>query len=477
MDFTTNTKIRRWSDLPGPKGVPLLGNALQLKEDLFHLQFEEWAKTYGPQCGFKLGTIPVFLIADANLSHKALKMRPGAFRRMSKIEQVFREFDGHNVFSSEGEEWRAQRRVAARTLALKSLRGYYPVIHDVAKRLLTHWNRACDRGTSIDIQGDLLRYTIDVTTTLAFGRDVNTIDGGADILQDKIATIFPVLVNRVKSVIPYWRWFRLPQDRKFDRALQELREWMSTTIGNRRSELSEDPEAIHGNFLDSMLSSPDHKGGSFDENLVLSNALFMLMAGEDTTANTIAWAIHHLCDAPPAYAQRIREEADRVLGSAPLVMTLADSDELLYAGAVANETLRLRPVAPFVMMEATEDVIVENLDVRKGEVILSLFRPPAMHADTTHAPTQFLPDRWLTEDIASINKLNAAFMPFGAGPRICPGKALSLLSMRVVISMLYKNFDVHRIGRSADVSEVFRWTMAPVGLNVRLTRRADASLS
>ena len=65
----------------------------------------------------------------------------------------------------------------------------------------------------------------------------------------------------------------------------------------------------------------------------------------------------------------------------------------------------------------------------------------------------------------------AAHIPFGSGPRICPGRSLALLEMRVVLAALYRNFDVARVGATTDVKEVTAFTMMPVGLRVRLTRR------
>jgi cytochrome P450 len=96
-------------------------------------------------------------------------------------------------------------------------------------------------------------------------------------------------------------------------------------------------------------------------------------------------------------------------------------------------------------------------------------RPAAVdEANFVDAP-DFRPDRWLG-DVGGAHNVSA-HMPFGSGPRLCPGRSLALLEMNALLSMLYKNFDVERVGASSEVSELFGVTMSPKGLRVRLSRR------
>jgi cytochrome P450 len=85
----------------------------------------------------------------------------------------------------------------------------------------------------------------------------------------------------------------------------------------------------------------------------------------------------------------------------------------------------------------------------------------------------FRPARWLDAGAAGGAHDPSANVPFGSGPRICPGRTLALLEMKVVLAMMFGDFDVERVGSAADVKEVFAFTMAPVGMRVRLHRRAS----
>jgi cytochrome P450 len=145
----------------------------------------------------------------------------------------------------------------------------------------------------------------------------------------------------------------------------------------------------------------------------------------------------------------------------------------VYAGAVANESMRLRPVAPFVLLEANSDRVIADIAIPQGTWVALLTRPPVLDPHNFAEPDQFRPERWLEQSNTTPHE-KSAHMPFGSGPRICPGRSLALLEMKVLLAMLYHSFDVERVGSSADVRERFAFTMSPEGLKVRLKNRRPA---
>jgi cytochrome P450 len=194
----------------------------------------------------------------------------------------------------------------------------------------------------------------------------------------------------------------------------------------------------------------------------------MLLAGEDTTAYTLAWAIHHLCDNAGA-VRALQAEVDagpRAEIARGVPASFEAANQLAYAAAVAQESMRLRPVAPVIIFEAIVDTVIGDVSVAAGTAIVALLRPPVLEAERFHQPEAFLPERWL----AGAHE-PAAHMPFGSGPRICPGRSLALLEMKLLLSTLYGAFDVERDGDSREVREQFAFTMSPAGLKVRLRRR------
>ncbi|MGQ0648037.1 MAG: cytochrome P450 [Gemmatimonadaceae bacterium] len=473
---TPETLVRRSiADLPCPTGLPIVGNLLQIDLARFHLKLEEWAREYGPLMTYRMGPKTIVLIADRELNEQILRARPEDFRRASTLEPIFAEMGVAGVFSAEGKAWRPQRRLTMEALSHRNLKGFYPTLESVARRLRARWERKAAAGATLDLAEELKRFTVDVTTSLAFGVDTNTIEQqeGEDLLQRKLGLVFPAFSRRLFALIPTWRWVRMPRDRRLDRALAELREWLSAHIADARKRLDADPDrAEHpANFLESMIASRDAEGRPFSDDVIFGNAMTMLLAGEDTTAYTLVWAVHQLCDAPEAVA-RLRHEADALLGGEPMAPDIATADRLAYAGAVANEAMRLRPVAPFLVLEANRDVVVGDVAIPQGTWVSLLTRLPAIDSRHFAAPDEFRPERWMGEGATRGAHEPSAHIPFGSGPRICPGRTLAMLEMKVVLSMLFTGFDVERVGEARDVTELFAFTMAPQGVRVRLRLRS-----
>ncbi len=456
--------------------MPIVGNALQLDLDRLHVVLERWAAQYGKMFTFRLGIDRALVLSDPELTHQVMRSRPETFRRTTKVQRVFEELGVNGLFSAEGPAWRPQRRLAMEALAHRNLRGFFPTLCTVAARLQHRWERAADSGEPLDMVEELKRFTVDVTTTLTFGHDINTVeDAGGDVIQRKLELVFPAFNRRLFALVPLWRIVRMPRDRRLDRALGELRVWIEGLVRDARARLAADPvrQAEPAHFLEAMLIARDDTGKPFSDDTIFANLMTMLLAGEDTTAYTLAWAIHHLCDNLGA-VRALQAEVDaapRAEIARGVPASFESANQLAYAAAVAQESMRLRPVAPVVIFETIVDTVIGDVAVPAGHSIVTLLRPPVLEAERFHHPEAFLPDRWLDGVQLGAHE-PAAHMPFGSGPRICPGRSLALLEMKVLLSTLYGAFDVERDGDGKDVREQFAFTMSPVGLKVRLHRRA-----
>jgi cytochrome P450/nitrite reductase/ring-hydroxylating ferredoxin subunit len=468
----TARATRTLRDLPGPPSLPILGSAHLVNPSAMHLQMDGWAKKYGTPFKIRLGPMWFVAFSDVASMMPALRDRPEAFRRTSAVAPLFRELGIAGVFSAEGARWRAQRRLSMEALSQRHLRAFFPALAAVAERLRGRWGRAAERGDRLDLPAELKRFTVDVTTRLVFGYDLNTLEESGDVIQDKLELIFPTLNRRLFSAFPIWRWFRTPSDRRVDRAVADIRLWIAGLVEKARARVAEDPSRAESpaNLLEAMVAARDEKGQPFDDQTLFGNAMTMLLAGEDTTAYTLAWAVHHLSDAPSEVAA-LREEIDGELGEAPVPATLEAASRLAYAGGVANEAMRLRPVAPFLGLEALVDTTLGDVEIPRGTSVVCMTRTPGVAPENFGDPHAFRPARWLDPKATAGAHDPSALLPFGSGPRICPGRSLALLEMKIVLATLYKSFDVERVGRSEDVREVLAFTMKPEPLEVRLRPR------
>jgi len=193
---------RTLDDLPGPRGLPFLGNIHQLDLTKLHLVLERWAAQYGPVYLFKMGSARVVALSNPKWCDQVLRARPETFTRHSRTATVSSEMGIDGAFSAEGDAWRPQRRLATLALAQRHLRGLYPKLQTVATRLKKRWERLADAGLPLDVLDELKRFTVDVTTLITFGHDVNTVEQGDDVIQRKLEIVLPEFSRRLFALFP-----------------------------------------------------------------------------------------------------------------------------------------------------------------------------------------------------------------------------------------------------------------------------------
>ena len=464
---------RALHDLPGPDGFPILGNLLQLNLKQLHAVLEKWAGIYGSLYQFRIAHKPVVAVSAPDLINEVLKKRPAAYRRLASIEPVLKEMGINGVFSAEGDQWIRQRRTAMQALNTAHLRTFFPTLVTMTHRLFGRWDHAVRHGRSIDVPGDLMRYTIDVTSTLAFGYDVNTLEDKGDDLQTHLEKVFPMVNKRINAPFPYWHFIKMPEDRALDEALIAIRKALAGFIVHSRARLAQNPllAAHPTNFLEAMLAAREGGDADMTDDEIFGNVLTMLIGGEDSTAATMAWMLHFLTEYPETQA-RLQAEVDEVLGRGRLLHQFQDAERLTYLEAVSFETMRLKSVFPILFLGANKDVELGGVQIPEGTAIFLLTRHCGMQEREFKEPDHFLPDRWL-EGAGHANGGHnpKAFVPFGAGPRFCPGRNLALLEMKSAMAMLCRNFSVTKSADAKPVEEQFGFLMSPNHLSIEFTPR------
>ena len=460
---------RKFRDLPGPVGLPFLGNLHQVRFERLHLVLEEWALRYGPIYRMAMGPRPQAVVSDPGAIRRMLSRRPHGFRRASPLGPVAEEMGLLGVFAAEGEDWRRQRRIVSAALNPEKLRHFFPKLARSVERLRGRWEGLADKGEPFDPGEDLMRFTVEVTMQLALGVALGASEATGRRIRRHLDKIFPVLHRRVNMPFPYWRWFSLPSDRALEGALAELGAQVRGMIRTTRERMDADParRASPGNFLETLLAAPEDEEPGFSDEEIFANAVTLLLAGEDTTANTLAWTIHYFTRYPEHFA-RAREEVDATLGPARAIETIEQTERLAFLDAFCEEVMRLRPVAPIIALEPIAEEDVLGCRIPGGTPTLLLTR----HAATDGGGSaRFEPER------RPAPQKEAAFFPFGGGPRLCPGRNLALLEMRAVLAMLCRNFDVEPASPIENVGERLAFTMAPVNLSVRLKHRSGSGSS
>jgi cytochrome P450 len=346
----------------------------------------------------------------------------------------------------------------------------------MTERLLLRLREAAGTGAALDLQTILMRYSVDVTASLAFGIDVNTMEQSKDALQDHLDTVFPTLMRRVNAPFPLWRYVSLLADRAFDRHLAACHAAVASFVRTARERMAGNPglAAQPTNLLEAMLAARDAEGGGLTEAEVAGNVFTMLLAGEDTTANTLAWTLHLLHTHPDAW-RAVVAEADAALGADALPRSMQAVAGLAVAEDCANESMRLRPVAPTSYLENNVATELGGVALPAGTFVICAMRSGAVDPLVAPDAAASRPSRWRGTGAAD-RALTAATMPFGGGPRICPGRFLAMLEMKMVLATIARNFELAEVGTvdGTPPRERMAFAMSPVGLRLRLAPRRDA---
>jgi cytochrome P450 len=444
-----------------------------------HQQLEAWCEEFGPFFKLRLGRRKILVVGDHAAVASMLRDRPEGFKRTSRLEAIGKEMGlTPGLFGANGEDWRRQRRMVMASFDPAHVKAYFPSLCKVAARLGSRWTLAAREGRAIDLQADLMRYTVDTIAGLAFGAEVNTLESDGDVIQQHLDKIFPALFRRMIAPLPLWRVLPTAEDRALRRGVTAVNEAVATFIAEARRRMEADPDLrVHPrNLLEAMIAAADAPDSGISDLQVAGNVLTMLLAGEDTTANTIAWMIDLLWRHPAALARAAAEVRGVLQGNPePTFEQIAHLD---YVEACAHETMRLKPVAPQIGLQATRDTVVGDVLLPAGAVAMCVMRRDSVSDRHVPDAASFVPERWLAEGDpgALAGSAKRTSMPFGAGPRICPGRYLALLEMKMAMAVLLGRFDIERVDTPDGLAarELLQFTMTPVGLRMRLRERAAA---
>lgn len=466
---------RRLRDLPSPPRWPWLGQLPLLRPLRAHLQFEAWARELGTPYRLDLGpSLRASVWDDFNLLQQLSRERPHEYTRGLTLQPVFAEMGLNGLFSVEGEAWHAQRRLIMQALSSTHVRGWFGILHDITARFLRVCERAADLGEVVEMSGLLKRYTVDVTSALAFGENPNTLECADDPIQRELEVIFPMIQRRALSPLAYWRWMKLPADRRLDRALRRVHAYARERIVGARTRLAQDPPPAEAprNALEAMLLRQQEL--RLSEADIVANVVTLLLAGEDTTAHSLAWTMLYLC-ADPDLQTRMAARAQAALGAAKICPDADVLHGLDDFEPLALEAMRLRPVVPFNSFTTTRDAVIGGVQVPARTVLFFLKRPAMLDPANFEKPGHYDPERWRRDhrrdaDNAAVHE-SRAFVQFGAGPRVCPGRHLATVEMRLVLSTLLRHFKLELAVDPAAIQEVNSFTMMPSQMPLRLQRR------
>jgi len=368
---------------------------------------------------------------------------------------------GNGLLTAEGDEWRLQRRTLAPLFAPRHVAGFLPAMAEAAERLVRRLRRR--DGAVVDAALETTRVTLDVLERTIFtqgvAKDPDALGRAITRYFEALGPLDPLDVFGLPDWIPRLGRLRArPAIRYFEEMVDDL-------IGRRRA-LVESGAAAPRDLLTLLLEAADPETGRGLSDLeVRANVVTFIGAGHETTANALAWSLYLLSQAP-SVRERLEGEVD-ALGDAPLDAPALD--RLVFVRAVIEEAMRLYPPVPFMGRTPVREDRIGNLRIPKGSLVA--IAPWVLHRHKTlwRDPGAFDPDRFLPENRGGIDRF--AYLPFGAGPRVCIGASFALQEAVAVLAILVRGVRLDLV-EGAAVRPLHRVTLRPQGgLPMRVTAR------
>src|SRR5438132_6005386 len=408
---------------PGPKGTPIMGVMREFNRD--SLGFIERAqRDYGDIVWMRFLYVPALFLYHPNEIEYVLATNAKNFiKSMSLRSNFFQRLVGNGLLTSQGDEWKRQRRLTSPAFHRERIAGYAGTMVDYTKRLTANWRE----GETRDVHRDMMRLTLEIVVRCLFSADVsNDVDEVGATLGELVkpfarqATLKWILNNRLPT--PYHIHFhRLAK--KIDRVVYRI-------IAERHAGGSD-----KGDLLSTLLAVRDEDGSQMTDRKLRDEVMTLFLAGHETTALTLAWSWYLLGQHPEIEA-RFHAELDRVLGDRE--PTLADLPQLKYTEQIAKECMRLYPPAYGLGREAIEDCEIGGYRVPSGTQVFmfqwATQRDPRFYDE----PLAFKPERWTNEFIERLPKY--AYFPFGGGPRACIGASFATMEIILCLATIAQRF-------------------------------------
>ncbi|AVH93859.1 cytochrome P450 [Streptomyces sp. WAC00288] len=424
------------TEAPELAGLPLLGSMFDLKNDSL-ATFLRARREHGDVVRIIAGPpgirATVYGVFSAEGAQQVLAGESANFRKDNAFYQEVRESFGNGLLTSQDEDYLRQRRLVQPLFTRRRVDGYAAAIAAEVATLTGEWRDA--GAESVDVLQEMARLALRAVARILFGTDV---DAAVRIVERSFPELGAYVLRRGFSPLNVPRHWPTPGNRRAATVHRALYEVCDRIIAERRSSGRASDEG--DDLLTLLIGAESAEDGSFDATELREQVLVFLLAGHETTATSLGFALHLLA-LHPEERKRAQEEVDRVLtGRTP---GAADLDALPYVTRVLKEAMRLFPAAPAIGRRAVAATEIGGVAIPAGADVVVVPWVTHRHPDYWEDAERFDPDRFTPE--AEAARPRYAWFPFGGGPRACIGQHFSMLESVIALAMILQRYDFEAV--------------------------------
>lgn len=439
---------------PRPDKVSLLRYVRLFRQDILSAQPARLYRAWMAE--FKTPFFRSYLCNDPALVNRVLVERPDDFPKSNRIREGLNPLLGNSVFVTNGEVWKRQRRIIDPAFEGGRLRDTFPAMLAAGQAAVARMPAGV-----VEVEEEMSHAAADVIFRTLFSIPIEHEVAAKVFAEFRTYQRTQPILN-LAAFLPLPRWFPRFHRRATKRSAQAIRRLITGLTEARAAQIAAGtaPDDLATKI---MVTADPVTGECFATAEMVDQVAIFFLAGHETSASALAWALLMLAMHPEAQ-ERVAAEA-AALGAAP---GFSDLSKLRFTRDVFREVLRLYPPVPMMVRENTCPEEMRQRQVAPGaQIVLSPWHLHR-HERIWDRPDEFDPDRWQREE----NKTCArdAYMPFSAGPRVCTGAGFAMVEGPLLLALLVAAFRFETTGQ--EVVPVAHLTVrARDGIRLRVTPR------
>lgn len=399
----------------------LTGHVLQLRNDRLGLM-ENSVKNYGEFIHFKYLHHNAYLIPHPAAAHHVLHLNAANYSKRTLGFKKVIEVGGSGILVEEGEHWKKMRKIIQPYFVKKSIQTYIPVMQKLIDRSIKNLNQPAASDKEINVNAVMTRMTIEILGQAIFDRDFT---GDTEFLYKVVTNLFEITNEKMTRFFPVPSPVKIKNDRLFKESKKELDEFVIKLIEEAKLRpRGTTPNLIH-TFID--------QNSNISLQNMLDEVLTLIIAGFETSANSLNWAFVALAE-NPQFQERIAIEYAQAKANDEVVTI----EKLPFTQKVIRESLRRYPGFWVLARKALKDDVIFNEKIPANSIVLISPYLIQNNPKWWPKPEQFDPERFTPEAITNRDK--NTYLPFGLGPRSCIAEDFSMMEMSFIVASFCSHY-------------------------------------
>lgn len=440
------------------KAYPLIGHAHLFPSDT--TKFWEFIRTFADRAcedpNFQFGTlwlgpVPMLVLVHPNAAEVIL--RTSKHSSKSFVYRFLLPWLGEGLLISKGKKWYNRRRLITPAFHFSILSDFVDVMNEQSSVMIKRIEETVNSGNNVDMAKRITLCALDIICETAMGQTVSAQSNDDSEYVESLYRLSHIAQQRQKNPLLWWDYTfdKLQMGKEHQRCLDIAHSFTRNVIASKLSQENvaqiskddTDEQKKHKTrlaFLDVLINARDEDGKPLSPTDIQEEVDTFMFEGHDTTAAGMTWALY-LIGSHPDVQEKVHEELDSVFGKgSDRPATMDDLGKLNYLDRVIKETLRLFPSVPLMGRVTTEDCIINNQLVPKDTEVAVLTYQIHHNKHVWDDPERFDPDRFLPKNMVSRHPF--AYIPFSAGPRNCIGQRFAILEEKVMLSAIFRRYNV-----------------------------------